>query len=497
MGGNIVLQAEGISKSFGGLHALKSVKIDVQAGEVHALVGENGAGKSTLIKILGGIHQKDAGTVLFNGEEVEYTNPLDAIHNGIAIIHQELSMLPHLNVMENVFMGRMKSQMGRVKWKELEEETKKVLARVDLDINPYAIVGDLSISQMQLIEIAKALSINASLIIMDEPNSSLTKGESEILFKVINNLKQKDIAILYVSHKIEEVLRIADRITAYRDGEYVDTITKETASVEKIIKMMVGRELKRDKVHREIKEEVLLDVKNLTSEAFNNVSFKIRKGEILGFSGLVGAGRSEVARAIFGADKYKSGEIYFDGEKVSINSPKEAIKAGIAMVPEDRKRLSLFLELPIEFNMGIAVLSKFRKKAFLNFNGLRENNESFKNKLNIKMGKMDDPVKSLSGGNQQKTILGRWLSTDPKLLILDEPTHGVDIGAKSEIYKLIRNLADTGLGIILISSEMPEIISMSDRVLVMHEGCITGNLENQDINEEEIMACATGCIAAD
>jgi ribose transport system ATP-binding protein len=489
-----VLQAEHISKHFGGLQALDDVALEVKGGEVHALVGENGAGKSTFIKILGGIYKRDAGTIIFDGKEVRFHTPIEAIEAGIAIIHQELSMLPHLNVIENVFMGRMPTRGGvQIDWKLLEKRTVEALERVGLHVNPREKVKDLSISQRQLVEIAKALSIDARLIIMDEPNSSLTETETEVLFGVIETLKAQGIAILYVSHKIEEVLRISDRISAFRDGRFAGTINRSGASVDDIIRMMVGRELSREKVFRRTGHEVVLTVKNLTGKGFSGVNFQLRRGEILGFSGLVGAGRSELMRAIFGADAFESGEILFEGASFRAKSPADAIRKGIAMLPEDRKGLSLFMNMSIGINIAMANMPKMVKGPFLDLRKMSAVAEGYRSDLNIRMGSMEDPVRSLSGGNQQKTILGRWLATGPKILILDEPTHGVDIGAKAEIYQLIRNLADSGVSIILISSELPEIITMSDRVVVMHEGCVNGIIPADRMDEETIMACATGC----
>lgn len=490
-----LLKVAGVTKKYGGLTALDNVSFDVLPGEVHALVGENGAGKSTLMKILGAIVEKDEGEILFKGEAVNFQYPKESIEAGIAIIHQELSMLPSLNVIENIFMGRMATRFGKIQWKKLEKDTREALAMVDLDVDPFSRVDDLSISQRQLIEIAKALSINSRLIIMDEPNSSLSDSETEVLFRVIGDLKQKGISVIYVSHKIEEVLRISDRISALRDGKYVGTVDKSEASVDSIIQMMVGRELNRErKQNREI-GEVSLEADGLTGEGFNDVSFQLRKGEILGFSGLVGAGRSEVARAIFGAQPFSSGSLKINGKEHRFSTPAEAIKKGLAMVPEDRKKLSLFMGRAISFNMAIAELPRMKKKGIIDYGKVDEVIEEFIDKLQIKLGSPDHPVSSLSGGNQQKTILARWLATNPRFLILDEPTHGVDVGAKSEIYELIRNLAKEGLSIMLISSELPEILTMSDRVVVMHEGSVTGILDKEDMTEENIMAYATGAIS--
>jgi ABC-type sugar transport system ATPase subunit len=491
---DFILKVDGISKRYGGLQALDNVHLDVRPHEVHAVVGENGAGKSTLMKILGGIIKRDGGKIMFQGQEVDFDSPIESIMAGIAIIHQELSMLPTLNVIENVYMGRMPTKFGRVDWRALEQSTLQVLNQVGLDIDPYSIVNDLSISQRQLVEIAKAISINANLIIMDEPNSSLTETETERLFEVIEQLKQQGVAIIYVSHKIEEVLRISDRISVLRDGSYIGTIAQAEATLDNVIQMMVGRELKRDTAHIDHEVgEIVLAVKGLRGERFQDVSFTVHRGEILGFAGLVGAGRSEVARAIFGADPFSSGEINLDGQSIRFHSPNEAIDHGLGMVPEDRKKLSLFMGMPIRFNMAMAEMprKKMSHNGLINHRRVGSIVREFVEKLNIKIGSLDDPVSSLSGGNQQKTVLARWLAIDPKLLILDEPTHGVDVGAKAEIYKLMRALSEEGISIILISSELPEILMMSDRVVVMREGRVTGILNRDQMTEDVIMACAT------
>lgn len=491
---DLLLEVENITKIYGGLTALDNVSFDVRYGEIHALVGENGAGKSTLMKILGAIVKKNSGTVVFNGELAGFHFPLDAIKAGIAIIHQELSMLPSLNVIENIFMGRMTTRYGKIQWRKLESETIRVLSLVGLEINPYTVVKDLSISDRQLIEIAKALSINTKMIIMDEPNSSLSENETEILFSVIRDLKKKGISIIYVSHKIEEVLAISDRISVLRDGKFIGTVNKDMATVDSIIQMMVGRELKRERMNHEVSDEVCLEAVNLSGRGFSNVSFSLKKGEILGFSGLVGAGRSEVARSIFGAEILAAGTLKIHGNDVLFKRPAEAIKFGLAMVPEDRKTLSLFMQNSISFNMSIAELPRLKRFIMIDYKKVDKIISEFIIKLKIKLGSSDHPVSSLSGGNQQKTILARWLATNPDILILDEPTHGVDVGAKSEIYQLIHQLADSGISIILISSELPEILTMSDRVVVMHEGKVTGILEKDELTEENIMAHATASV---
>ncbi len=492
----LMLEVIGVSKRYGGVQALREVQFDVRPGEVHALVGENGAGKTTLINILGGIVPRDSGRVLFRGEEVVFATPAESQRAGIAIIHQELATIPALSVMENVYMGRMEARGGWINWRGMEEATRKVTDLVGLDVPPRTTVGNLTISQRQLVEIAKALAADARLIIMDEPNSSLTERETERLFEVIRWLKQQGVAIIYVSHRIEEVLRIADRITAFRDGRYVGTIDRAEASISKIISMMVGRELAN--VTRRTPTNIggpLLEVRNLSRQGkpdLQNISFTLRQGEILGFAGLVGAGRSETARAIFGADRFETGEILLNGRPVRFRSPKEAVAHGIGMVPEERKRLALFMNMPVRYNIGMASLPARSPSGLVRHAEQRKLAEKFVRKLSIKLSSIDAPVKSLSGGNQQKTVLARWLATEPRVLILDEPTHGVDVGAKADIYQLMRDLAADGIGIILISSELPEILTMSDRIVVMHEGRITGILDGQTATEDQVMAYATG-----
>jgi ribose transport system ATP-binding protein len=490
---DLIIQMEEISKHYAGVQALSEVSFTIARKEVHAVVGENGAGKSTLMKILAGIVRKDGGKILFNNKEIHFNSPTDAIHAGIGVIHQELSMLPSLNILENLFMGRMTSQFGIVKWGELREKTKSLLEKVGLSrIDPYTKVKNLSISQRQLIEIARALSMNAQLIIMDEPNSSLTGNETEILFTLIDDLKKGNVTIIYVSHKIEEVLKISDRISVLRDGKYIGTESKKNATINSIIKMMVGHEIEHlKKQAKRTKVDILLEVSQLSGKDFHDISFNLHKGEILGLAGLVGAGRSELTRAIFGADSVTSGTIKFEGRNVRFKKPSEAIKNKIAMLPEDRKELSLFLNMPIHFNMTLVELSHLGHYGIINYNDVMSLSKEYTKKLSIKLSSQEAPVNSLSGGNQQKVALAKWLAIRPKLLILDEPTHGIDIKAKSEIYVIIKNLANEGIGIIIISSELPEIISMSDRILVMREGYLTGILEGEEITKDNIMTHAT------
>jgi ribose transport system ATP-binding protein len=487
-----LLTVEGLSKWYGGLKALDDVGFDVRPGEVHAVVGENGAGKSTLMKILGGIVRRDAGKIVFRGKAVEFSSPHESIAAGIAVIHQELSVLPTLNVMENVFMGRMPSRRGQVRWRILEDKTRAALSEVGLDIHPKSIMSTLSLSQRQLIEIAKALSIEASLIIMDEPNSSLSETETVRLFEVIRSLKRRGISAVYVSHKIDEVMQISDRITVLRDGKYVGTVVTADATVEAIIRMMVGRELTREYVPATSIGPVVLSVRGLRGQGFQEVSFDLRRGEVLCFSGLVGSGRSETLRTVFGAQRREGGEVVFEGRPVAFSSPAEAIRAGFAMVPEDRKKLSLFMGLPILLNVGIALLPRLTRGISIDRARLGRTVAGFIRSLSIKLRSTDEAVRNLSGGNQQKTVLARWLATEPKVLILDEPTHGIDVGAKSEVYELIRQLARTGIAIVLISSELPEVMAMADRVVVMYEGRVTAILSREEVDEHRIMSYATG-----
>ena len=402
-------------------------------------------------------------------------------------------MMPSMSVIENLFTGRMKSRMGIINWGQLERDAKAALEAVNLVVDVHTPVRDLTISQRQLIEIARVLSTNAKLIIMDEPNSSLSDSETERLFSVINTLKQRGISVIYVSHKLEEVLRISDRITVFRDGAYINTVNTEDATEKSIINMMVGRELDRQAVGLPDNiGDTLLEVRNLTGRRFRDVSFDIRHGEIVALSGLVGAGRSDIARAIFGADHYSSGEILLDGRPVRFSSPCQAIRAGVGMVQEDRKVLSLFMALAIQQNMSLAQLPSMFRTRIINQGRERKMIDRLVKALDIRLASVDNPVSSLSGGNQQKTVLARWLATEPKLLILDEPTHGVDVGAKAEIYELMRDLVRQGIGILLISSELPEILALAHRVVVICEGRVTGIVKREDATEEELMAYATG-----
>jgi len=487
-----LLKVEGVSKSFPGVQALSNVNFHLYSGEIVCLVGENGAGKSTLMKIICGVIPLDKGKIRYCGKEVKFRYPADATYSGIAFVHQELSLIPNLNVMTNIFIARLPARFGIIKIKELEKKTIELLELLELSISPYSLVKDLNIAQCQLIEIAKALSMQSNLIIMDEPNSTLSKKETEILFRIIEDLKRKGVTIIYISHKIDEVLKISDRISVLRDGKYIGTIEKKEVSGEKIIQMMIGRNPVYGIISGNYKKgEVLLEVRKLTGRGFKDISFILHSGEILGFAGIVGAGRSEVARAIFGVDPYVSGDILFENRTVKFKTPEEAIKNGFAMVPEDRENLSLFMELPVRLNMCLTKFSEVSKKGIINNLKMFQLLNELVEKFNIKINSYKDSISRISGGNQQKVVLARWVALKPKILILDEPTHGIDIGTKLEVYNLINKLAHQGIGIILISSELPEIIMMANRIIVMRDGYITGIFEEENIAEDAIIACAT------
>lgn len=498
-GSDYILQAEGISKRFGGVQALTDVDLAVRFGEVHAVIGENGAGKTTLMNIFGGIIKQDKGTVIFNGESVDFNSPLEAVRKGISSIHQELTMLPHLSVMENIFMGNSQkfkevSSLGIINRHKLVTDARKEMDLIGLSIDPQRLVKDLSISEQQEIEIIKALSRNARLIIMDEPNSSLTDSETKRLFEIIVRLKERRVAIVYISHKIEEVLQIADRITVLRDGNFTGTLEKNEATSGKLFSMIAGREMKQTHTRKNHStDEVLLSINGLGGYGFNNISLDLFKGEVLGLYGLVGSGRSELGHAIYGENHVTSGTISLEGKPVLIDSPAKAIEYGIAMVPEDRKKQALFMKLSIALNMTISHLPDISHfKFFIKSAKEKSLINEYVQLLNIRLNKINQPINSLSGGNQQKVILARSLMINPRILILDEPSHGIDIGAKEEVHNLIGQSASSGMGIIFISSEMSELISLSDRIAVLHEGQLAGILKREEVTEEKLIAYATG-----
>jgi len=475
-----VLEMIDITKEFPGVKALDSVQLKVKKGTVHALMGENGAGKSTLMKILIGIYTPDNGKVIFDGEELKFSNIKNALDKGISMIHQELSPIPNMTVAENIFLGREPSYKftGWVKKKELEEKTRKLFEKLEIDIDPNVKMSELSIANTQMVEIAKAISYNSKLIIMDEPTSAITEKEVHHLFKIIRSLKQEGVSIIYITHKMDELAQITDEVTVLRDGKYIGTKSSDQITKDELIEMMVGRELNQvfHKQRVEIKE-VALSVKNLCKKGkFENISFEVRKGEIVGFAGLMGSGRTEVLESVFGITPPDSGEIYIHGEKVNIRSPRDAIRYGMGLLTEDRKLTGLFLPLSVQDNIITVTIEQYAKAGFLNEKKIREDCQRLSDQLAIKTPNLQQLVKYLSGGNQQKALIARWLLQDPDILFLDEPTRGIDVGAKSEIYNLIFDLAKKGKAVVVVSSELPEILGLSDRIIVMHDGKKTGEL---------------------
>lgn len=492
---SVLLEMKGISKRFRGVQALNGVNFDLREGEVHALVGENGAGKSTLMKVLTGIHQPDAGEIFYLGKPYAVKNIGESQALGISMVHQELNMMNDLTVAQNIFIGREIRSGFIIKDNDMVKETRAIFDHIGIDIDPKIKLGRLTVGKQQMVEIAKAVSRNCKVLILDEPTAALTQTEIDELFRIMADLKSKGIGMIYISHRMDEIKTISDRITVMRDGEYVGTVDTDSVTKDEIINMMIGRVVYEDpKTHSEVPEdaETVLEVKNLTSgNLFKNVSFKLRKGEVLGFSGLMGAGRTEVARAIFGADPIDSGEIYVNGKPVSIKSPKDAVNLGIGYLSEDRKRYGLMLDKSVAENTALASLDKYIKFGIINDRKIKEEAQIENAKLKTKTPSMEQALKNLSGGNQQKVIIARWLIKNSDILIFDEPTRGIDVGAKSEIYTLMNELARSGKSIIMISSELVEILRMSDRVLVMCEGKKTGELDISEANQEKIMQLAT------
>ena len=490
-----LLEMNDVSKRFLGVHALKGVHFGLRCGEVHALVGENGAGKSTLMKVLTGIHQPDSGEIFFEGKPYAVKNIGEAQNLGISMIHQELNMMNDLTVAQNVFIGR---ELKKGPWLDdagMVRETQKIFDRIGIKIDPKTKLGRLTVGKQQMVEIAKAVSRDCKLLILDEPTAALTQTEIEDLFRIMGDLKAKGIGMVYISHRMDEISRISDRITVMRDGEYVGTVDTVSVTKDDTINMMIGRVVYEDpKTHSEVPEdaETVLEVRNLSSgNLFKDVSFKLRKGEILGFSGLMGAGRTEVARAIFGADPRDGGEIFVNGKRVNIKSPADAVKLGIGYLSEDRKRYGLLLDKSVAENTALASIDKYTKGGIINDRQIKAEAREENAKLRTKTPSMEQLLKNLSGGNQQKVIIARWLIKNSDILIFDEPTRGIDVGAKSEIYTLMNQLAKQGKSIIMISSELVEILRMSDRILVMCEGKKTGELDISEANQENIMQLAT------
>ncbi len=494
--GHAVLEMTGIKKSFSGIYALNGIDFSLERGEVHALLGENGAGKSTLIKVLGGIHQPDCGSIRIDGREVRVRNVAEARENGIGIIHQEIVLVPYLTVAQNLFLGREIIKHGVVDMAETNRRAEEMISSLGVHIQTDTMVEDLTIAQQQMVEIVKAVSFDGRIIVMDEPTSSLSNEEVEQLFEIIARLKEKKVSIIYISHRMEELFRISDRVTIIRDGTYVGTRETSKTTANELVAMMVGRDLE-SFYARDFNDlsgaDTALEVKNLTSEGtFENISFHVRKGEILGFAGLVGAGRSEIMECIFGARPYQSGEIILNGKTVSFKNPMQAIQAGIALVPEDRKKQGLVLGNSVAFNLTLASLRFYMNGIAISEKKRKAVIDSYFEKLRIKAASSKIEAGSLSGGNQQKVVLGKWLATKPDVLILDEPTRGVDVNAKFELYSVINELAKNGIAIIMVSSELPEIINMCDNVCVIREGKLTGVLAKDDLSQEEIMKYAAG-----
>ncbi|MDB8710060.1 sugar ABC transporter ATP-binding protein [Mediterraneibacter gnavus] len=494
--GEFALEMLDVTKTFSKVTALDHVNLRVKKGEIHALIGENGAGKSTLMKVLSGVYKADAGTIKINGEEVSIKNPRDAIDKGVAIIYQELSLVPELDAIKNVMLGQEKNTLQIINTKKENEFAKGYLDYVSRGtISDYKTpVKHLSVAQQQMIDIAKALSYDSKIIIMDEPSDSLTNSEIETLFEIVRKLKEDGITVIYISHRLEELFALCDRVTVLRDGKYITDA--DIADIDKnwLISKMIGRDLKDTfpPRHRSQSSENVLEVEGLTGERFRNVSFKLRKGEILGFGGLVGAGRTEVLRAIFGADKYHQGTIKINGEEVNINHPNKAVKYGIGFATEDRKTQGLFLNQGIQENILAAALDKVSVSGFMQRKKEQTLAGKYFEELKVVSPDMEKLCKYLSGGNQQKVVLAKWLASECKILFLDEPTRGIDVGAKYEIYLLMDKLVQEGVSIVMISSEMPELMGVSDRVLVMHEGMITGELMTSDFSEENILKLASG-----
>jgi len=494
-----LLTVEGVSKSFPGVQALRDVQLNLNSGEVLALVGENGAGKSTLMKVLSGIYKRDQGIIKLNNQEINIDGPLQAQKLGIAIIHQEMNLMPHLTIAQNILIGREPRKWFGIASddRELNRRARILLDQLNLNLEPTQIVGKLTVAKQQMVEIAKALSYDSKIIIMDEPTSALTQSETEVLFKIIDNLRKSGKGVIYISHRMEELTKISDRITVFRDGNYIDTLITKDTKISKIISLMIGREVAQDlrpeRVRKFSDKDIALEVKGLsTKNLLKDVSFQLHKGEILGFAGLMGAGRTELALAIVGKDQITEGEIIVDGKNVKINNPSDAVNNGIGYLSEDRKRFGVLLNQDVKFNLVLSNLRKLTGKfGFVNSNKSKLSSTDTVKNLSIRTPSIDQMVKNLSGGNQQKVVIGKWLTRETDILIFDEPTRGIDVGAKDEVYKLLQELANQGKSIIMISSELPEILRMSDRILVMCEGRVTGILSNKEADQNLIMQYAT------
>jgi inositol transport system ATP-binding protein len=494
MGDEYLLSLKNITKHFPGVRALDNVELNVRRGTVHALMGENGAGKSTLMKCVIGIYRPDSGSMTFKGEELKVINTHYALSRGISMIHQELSPIPHMTVAENIFLGREPTTWYRlVDMKKMNRRARELLDRLGIRLKPETKMVDLSIADIQLVEIAKAISYDSDLIIMDEPTSAITEVEVEGLFRIIRSLRSQGRSVIYITHKMDEVFRITDEVTVFRDGKYISTDATEKLTREMLIQRMVGRTLT-EMFHKEETSigEIALEVRNLTGRRFRDVSFQVKRGEILGVAGLMGAGRTELLEAVFGVTRPHSGEIFVNGKKAAISSPSDAIRHGFALLTEDRKLTGIFPNATVRDNMAIANTGRYLKNLFIAFRKIDTDCERMRELLQIKTPSIHQIIKNLSGGNQQKVLVSRWLLTEPSILILDEPTRGIDVGAKSEIHRLMTEMAKQGKTIIMISSELPEILGMSDRIMVMHEGDKVGEIRREEATQEKILHMATG-----
>ncbi|WEH38439.1 sugar ABC transporter ATP-binding protein [Streptomyces sp. AM 2-1-1] len=490
-----VLALEGVSKSFGAVRALRGVSLRLYAGEAHALAGENGAGKSTLIKALAGVHRPDAGTVLLDGRAVEFHGPADARDAGVAVIYQEPTLFPDLSVAENIFVGRQpRRSLGRVDHRAVKRAAAELFERLGVDLDPDQPARGLSLADQQLVEIAKALSFDARVLIMDEPTAALTGSEVARLFGVVGALRAQGAAVLFISHRLEEIFALCQRVTTLRDGAWISSEPIDGLSEDDLVRRMVGRDL--DELYpKQVTEigEVALGVRRLTREGvFTDVSFDVRRGEIVGLAGLVGAGRSEVARAVFGVDRFDGGEVEVLGKKLKPGAPSVAMAAGLALVPEDRRAQGLVMEMSVERNIGLTGFAETTRAGVMNRGAERDRAVDWAVKLQVKYARLADVVGTLSGGNQQKVVLAKWLATRPQVLIVDEPTRGIDVGTKAEVHRLLSSLAAEGVAVLMISSDLPEILGMADRVLVMHEGRLTAEIPRSEATEETVMAAATG-----
>ena len=490
-----LLSLQHASKAFGPVQALSDVSIDLFPGEAHALLGENGAGKSTFVKILAGVHRRDSGTLHIGGQEVNFHAPAEAQSAGIAIIYQEPTLFPDLSVAENVLMGRQpRSGLGQIDRAGMRQQVVDILSNLGVRLDPARRVRGLSIADQQLVEIAKALSLSANVLIMDEPTAALTLSETERLFKVVRSLRERGAAVLFITHRLEEVFAECQRVTIMRDGTWVSSGPIADYDTDKVVRQMVGRELGELYPHGESHlGEVALSVRGLGQPGvFKDISFEVRRGEIVGLAGLVGAGRSEVARAIFGIDPREAGEVRVQGHVLAPLSPQATMTAGLGLVPEDRRQQGLVMDMSIERNANLAILNRLRKGWLMNREAEADNARTWTQKLQLKAHSLHDPASSLSGGNQQKVVLAKWLATSPSVLIVDEPTRGIDVGAKAEVHRTLSELAASGLAVLMISSDLPEVLGMANRILVMREGELVGEISRADASEEAVMYLATG-----